>query len=398
MKTSIFTPTHNPKYLKQLYDSIKEQPFDEWVIVANGCTVPDFKDERIKVFNLPKLGEHYVGALKRYACEKATGDILIEVDHDDLLTSDAIEEIKKAFTKDIGFVYSNSANFKGDMQKTDRYNESHGWKYRDYKDLEEHIAFPPHPANVSKIWYCPNHVRAWTKDAYWKAGGHSQDMRVLDDQDLIARTYLVTKFKHIDKCLYLYRIDGNNTWLKYNKEIQDNVYRLYDDYIERLSRKWAEDNGLLALDLGGRFNSGNGFKTVDLKDADIIMDLNKKWELDDNSVGVLRAHDLMEHLPDKLHFIQEAYRVLAPGGILLSKTPSTDSRGAWQDPTHCAFYNANSFLYYTNQNWAKYIDTPVRFQEMRLYTTTPNAQQVSWVVAHLVSLKDNFRPAGVINI
>ena len=34
--------------------------------------------------------------------------------------------------------------------------------------------------------------------------------------------------------------------------------------------------------------------------------------------------------------------------MLLSLTPSTDGRGAYQDPTHVAFYNENSFWYYTN--------------------------------------------------
>jgi O-antigen biosynthesis protein len=85
-------------------------------------------------------------------------------------------------------------------------------------------------------------------------------------------------------------------------------------------------------------------------------------------------------LPDKLHTIKEVYRVLAPGGHFLSRTPSTDGRGAFQDPTHVAYYNENSFLYYSDRRWAQYIDSPVRFQSLRLYTTPPDGQRVSWVV------------------
>jgi hypothetical protein len=34
---------------------------------------------------------------------------------------------------------------------------------------------------------------------------------------------------------------------------------------------------------------------------------------------------------------------------MLSQTPSTDGRGAFQDPSSVAFYNENSFMYLTQQ-------------------------------------------------
>jgi SAM-dependent methyltransferase len=353
MKVSIFTPTHNPAYIKELYESIKDQDFFEWVIVNQNCNI-DIKDARIKLYPLPVTGENYVGSLKKFACSKCTGDILLEVDHDDILAPTALEEVKKAFEdKDVGFVYSNTANFKDDFKKTARYNEAYGWKFRsvDGKECEEHVAFKPTPASVSRIWYAPNHLRAWRKDVYDKIGGHA-DMRVLDDQDLLCRTYLETKMKHIDKCLYFYRINGLNTWIKYNKEIQDNVMVIYNKYIEKMACKWAKDNNLLVLDLGGRFNSPYG-ETVDLKNADRIMDLNKKWDLADGSVGVIRAYDVFEHLKDPLHTMKELYRVLADTGYAFIQVPSTDGRGAWQDPTHVSFWNENSFLYYTRVTHTK---------------------------------------------
>ena len=57
-------------------------------------------------------------------------------------------------------------------------------------------------------------------------------MSILDDLDLMCRMYLKTKFRHIDQGLYIYRVHGDNSWLRYNGEIQDNVYRIYDQYIE----------------------------------------------------------------------------------------------------------------------------------------------------------------------
>lgn len=401
MPVSIFTPTHDPKYLPEIWAELKDQPFHEWVIVAQNCEVPDFKDDRVKVIQLPKLGDHYVGSLKKFACQMCTGDILLELDHDDILLPGAVEEVKKAFEDpEIGFVYSNFSNFQGDFQKVERYSGSYGWEYRpfEYKghQLDEYVSFPPSAAVVSRIWFAPNHLRAWRKTVYDEIGGHA-DMRVMDDGDLLIRTYLKTKMKHIDKCLYLYRIGNTNTWKINQDEIQKVTMEYYHTHIQDLARREAELNGLLALDLGGRFNAKPGFKSVDLKDADIIADLNETWPWADNSVGVIIANDIFEHLPDKLHVIKEAYRVLAPGGYLLCMVPSTDGRGAFQDPTHVAYYNENSFYYYVDRQWAQYIDTPVKFQSMRLYTTEKNQDGVCWVVAHLCALKGN-RPPGAVLI
>ena len=414
MKISIFTPTHDPKYLLDVWYSIKNQLqiFDEWVIVKPKAIElpPIFSlDQRIKVYNNDEVKNNtYVGALKKFACSKCTGDILVELDHDDLLMEGAIDEIRKAFEDpEVGFVYSNSCNFTGDFQATKPYGSAWGWKVRPYNykghPLIEHVAFENTPASVSRIWYCPNHVRVWRKEAYEKAGGHSDEMRVLDDQDLIARTYMVTKFKHIDKCLYLYRITGENTWLKYNKEIQDNVYRLYDKYIWNMVYKWATEKGLAKIDLGGRFSCPVGYESVDLKDANINCNLNERWPFEDNSVGVIRAHDILEHLKDPIHVMKEAHRVLAPGGYFMIMVPSTDGRGWSQDPTHVSYWNQNSFWYYTRKEQAKYIDTPVRFQELRLYSTNPNEHckqnYICYVVAHLIALKNNgSREPGLINI
>lgn len=399
MKVSIFTPTHDPKYLPEIWEELRGQDFYEWVIVSQNCQVPDFKDERVKVIQIPKVGDHYVGSLKRFACQMCTGDILLELDHDDILLPGAIDAVKEAFSdKSIGFVYSNFANFTGDFWKTERYAEAYGWQYRpfEYKghQLDEVVSFDPTAAAVSRIWFAPNHLRAWRTNVYNKIGGH-RDMRVMDDGELLIRTYLATRMKRIDKCLYLYRISDANTWKKNQDEIQKVTMDCYHEAIRLLALRESKLNGLLALDLGGRFNCHPGFQSVDLKDADIIADLNKKWPWKDGSVGVVIANDVFEHLTDKLHVIKELYRVLAPGGYAFIRVPSTDGRGAFQDPTHVCYYNENSFYYYVEEKFAKYIDTPVRFQAMRLFTTPKDSNQVCWVEAHLVALKGNRPPGGI---
>jgi predicted SAM-dependent methyltransferase len=70
---------------------------------------------------------------------------------------------------------------------------------------------------------------------------------------------------------------------------------------------------------------------------------------DDNSVDEVRAHDFLEHIPigQTIQVVTEIWRVLKPGGIFESMTPSTDGRGAFQDPTHVSFWNSNSWYYYS---------------------------------------------------
>jgi O-antigen biosynthesis protein len=408
-KISIFTPTHDLTYIGELYESIKDQDFYEWVIVLNGPAVDQVKesglfaeDPRVVTIVAPPDTPPYVGALKRFACNNCTGDIFLEADHDDLLLPGVFDRVREAFADDsVGFVYSDSANFSGDFEMTPEYDPSCGWQYRwfDHKGhpMRSDMSFPLTPLSCSQIWFAPNHLRAWSREAYWEAGGHNPNMRVMDDQDLISRTYLITKFAHIDECLYLYRITGKNTWLEFNQEIQESVPRIREQYLEQMILKWCHDNSLMPLDLGAAHNPKPGYVSVDLHDADIIADLNGTWPFPDNSVGVIRAFDVFEHLKDPLHTMKEVYRVLAPDGHLIAQVPSTDGRGAFQDPTHVSFWNQNSWLYYTDYNWGKYIGSPVRFMEVSCSTSPKDDREVCWTFAHLVALKGN-RPPGVIKI
>lgn len=395
MKVSLFTPTHDSKFLPDLYDSIKDQDFYEWVIVYNnGAKVLDFKDERVKNFVI-ETAPSWVGPLKALACKQCTGDVLLEMDHDDWLHPNAIEEVQKAFEEEaVGFAYSNTVH-----DKSDHFSEAYGWRYRDYnEEWEEHISFDPTPDSISKIWYAPNHLRAFRRTVYEAIGGFNIEMRILDDLDLMCRMYPITKFKHIDRGLYFYRNHADQTYRRYNAEIQENVWRIHDQYIESLVEHWSDMNGLRKIEVGGRMAAKDGYETVDLVDADINCDLNGRWPFEDSSVGVIRAMDVFEHLYNPIDTMKEVSRVLAPGGYLICQVPSTDGRGAFQDPTHVSFWNENSFYYYTKEYFAKYIDTPVRFQTARLYTTEKNDMQVCWVKAHLVNLKGGFRPAGLIEI
>lgn len=402
---SVFTPTHDPQYLNEAYASLLRQtdPDWQWTILHNGASKPiGFPDHRVaEVVTTDTTG--FVGALKAKACEAAPGDILLELDHDDLLAPEAIALAKKAFADEsVGFVYSNALPINMDGTPRDRYDARYGWSYRqtelDGKVYDEPITFEPSPASVSRIWFAPDHFRAFRRSVYEKVGGYSTKMRVLDDQDLMSRMYLETDFRHIDRGLYVYRVHGSNCWLTHNQEIQNNVMRVYDLYAEKMALKWARSSGLKTLELGGRMYAKEGYTTVDRRNADVCCDLEQDWPFPDSSVGVIRAMDVFEHLRDPIHTMKECYRVLAPGGWIFAQVPSTDGRGAFQDPTHKSYWNENSWRYYSHRRWAQYIDTPVRFQLPRVSTTKPNDIGVCWTHAHLISLKDGYRPPGEIHI
>ena len=116
---------------------------------------------------------------------------------------------------------------------------------------------------------------------------------------------------------------------------------------------------------------------------------------------MVRAADFLEHIPDTVRLMNEIHRVLVPSGMLFSFTPSTDGRGAFQDPTHVTFFNENSFFYYTEADFAKYVpEITCRFQQSRLVTYFPSAWherlKISYVQANLIALKDGPRNGGYV--
>jgi O-antigen biosynthesis protein len=410
---SVFTPSHRPTYLNETFASLQRQSFPDWewiVLLNKGARwAPPHPDPRVRVVT----DNHTtgVGHAKQRACAEAQGEILVELDHDDLLTSHALEAIVKARADDptATLLYSHFAQIRADGSRDDSiFDPGAGWKYKDVtidgKDLQYALALAPTPHNVSYIWWAPNHVRAFPREAYLAAGGYDPQRTVLDDQDLMCRLYQLGPFHLIDDCLYLQRMHEHNTQrdAKTNAFIQQETIALYDRNIERNALAWAKREGLLALDFGAAHGRPDGYLGVDQHDGPnvgIVATLPHPLDLPDSSVGVIRAFDFMEHVADKVALINELYRLLAPGGLLLSMTPSTDGRGAFQDPTHVAFYNENSFWYYTEANFRKYVpEITAKFQSSRIYTAYPTEwhaeHDISYVTANLIALKEPMERNG----
>jgi glycosyltransferase involved in cell wall biosynthesis len=449
MKLSIFTPTHDPKHLLAAYESITANSYEgewEWVILRNGAasgmSLPAVMadDDRVRLFDGPAKAVG-IGALKKQACTFCTGSHFIELDHDDMLFPHALQAIAAAIDENpnAGFLYSDDVCFYSNGS-SHAYPSTAGWesykmqfKGRPYTAMR---AFEPTAASLHLIYFAPDHVRVWSREAYEAVGGHDSDKPVGDDHDLLCRTYLAGfEFVHIQDCLYMYRLQdhGQNTFLIQNDDVQAAQQKVSNTYTHQLVEEWCRREELPRIDLGGAHNSPEGYQSVDLRDADHCVDIMQDGlPFEDNSVGCVRAADFLEHIPHcnsrcdhgvearrikkaggshgdvvrcTVAMMNEIYRVLVPGGWLLSQTPSSDGRGAFQDPTHVSFWNPNSFWYYTRRQQAQFVDgITCRFapagssQNPRIWQAHPSEwhrqHEIPYVFADLIAIKDQRHPGG----
>ncbi len=395
-------------FLAQAWESLLAQrgrPTWEWVLVANGgvnlrrwALEPNV--QIVTYDGEVRDGRASVGALKREGFGAAKGDVLVELDADDLLTPPALEEITRAFADpEVQFVYSNSAQFEDGTWAPSGYSERYGWRSRPYRtdtghELIEMVAFPPTPHAMRRIYWAPDHVRAWRATAYRALdGGHNPDLWLGDDHDLVCRTYIrygARAMRHIDQCLYLYRTHARNSCQVWNGEVQRVTQENYRRHVSPMVERWARDMGLRLIDLGARFCPRAGYEVWDLHGQPPV-DLEGLWPARAGEVGVLRAVDIVEHLANPIHTLNEAWRVLAPGGWLLIEVPSTDGRGAWQDPTHKSYWNENSFAYYTREEMAQYIrpafEGKFQLAWLETYESPMLGGMVPYVRAHLIAIK-----------
>lgn len=141
------------------------------------------------------------------------------------------------------------------------------------------------------------------------------------------------------------------------------------------------------LNLGSADNLVDGYLNVDRFNFAragkefLQADLNKTWPWDTSSVDLIRANDIFEHLcptvelqnfypkpgdanvgmaevrradvQPKTWVMNEAHRILKPGGILDMIVPTTDGRGAYQDPTHVTFWTPNDLFYFC-EHWEEW--------------------------------------------
>ena len=141
-------------------------------------------------------------------------------------------------------------------------------------------------------------------------------------------------------------------------------------------RKPLQPPELLKLDLGCGKNKAAGFIGVDsraFEGVDQVVDLSarmppvknsadpqaphggglKPWPWADGSVGEVNCSHFVEHLKadERIHFVNELYRVLAVGGKAVITTPHWNSHRAYGDLTHQWPPVSEMWFYYVNKGW-----------------------------------------------
>ena len=385
---SIITPTHDPQYLDRLYDSLLEQTYGnwKWFVLLNGLfNLPEKIENDARVTVIPGAHLKGIGELKNVLCMRADGEYLVEVDHDDWLHPEALALLDQAIVENSNpeFLYSDFVNIKSDGT-SDVYSSAFGWENYEFElhgaKYRANVAPPCNARSLYQIFYSPNHIRVWRKEFYEEIGGHDRTMEICDDHDLLCRTYLAgARMIHIPHPLYFYRLRGDrlNTYLVQNAEIQKKQQDVGNKYFYDLVHEESKRRGLRKIDLGGLHNSPPGYESLDIREGgDLQHNVAHGLPFEDNTIGVIRAVDFLEHIPsgaDVVDLMGEIWRVLAPNGFLISSTPSTDGKGAFCDPTHVSFWNDLSFRYYCDPAFTKYVpEFKGAFQATRVWTNFPS--------------------------
>ena len=260
---TVFTPTYRTgEKIYRPFRSLKEQNYNnwEWIIVDDSdddgktfkmLTGLAKNDCRIQVFK-PWDHSGVIGKLKNWACSLGNGHILVELDHDDELTDDALDCVVKGFKQfpEAEFLYTDCAEI---YKNGTSYTYRKGWAfgYGSYTDVEykgklykSGNAGNINAKTIRHIVSAPNHIRAWRASFYKSIGGHNKELHVADDYEIIVRTFLKTRMIRVPKLCYLQHI-SNSAQRTRNKDIQRHVRSIrlhYDRMIhDRLLDLGCED-------------------------------------------------------------------------------------------------------------------------------------------------------------
>jgi glycosyltransferase involved in cell wall biosynthesis len=252
------------------FRSLREQIYTnwEWIIVDdsddhgetfNRLSNLTRKDHRIQVF---KPWEHsgIIGKVKNWACSLGRGQILVELDHDDELTDNALDDVVRGFKQfpEAGFLYTDCAEI---FEDGTNFTYRKGWAfgYGSYTDVEykgklykSGNAPNMNAKTIRHIISMPNHIRAWRRSFYESIGGHNKELHVADDYEIMVRSFLTTRMVRVPKLCYIQYI-SNTTQRVRNNDIQRHVRSIrvhYDRMIhDRLLQLgcddfiWDEKNG-----------------------------------------------------------------------------------------------------------------------------------------------------------
>ena len=205
---SILVPVYNTpeEFLKQMIQSVRKQTYSNWELciananpanetVAEILRISSAKDERIKVKDVPE--NEGIAQNTNAALTIATGDYIGLLDHDDLLTPDALYEVVKA------------------INENDRPQVLYSDEDKVTMDLSEH--FQPHmkPDYNKDLLRSNNYITHFfvaERMLVEEVGGENGEYNGAQDYDLILKcTERAKGIVHIPRILYHWRVHKAST-------------------------------------------------------------------------------------------------------------------------------------------------------------------------------------------
>jgi glycosyltransferase involved in cell wall biosynthesis len=259
---SIFTPTNGPAtFILRAYRSLRKQTYDnwEWVLLEDTdelCSKTreiihqiTQADPRVRAVSSTRSTGR-VGYLKKQLAELCRGDVLLELDHDDELTSHALQHIATASLRfpDCGMFYTDWAELVDGVDEqwyADTFAFSFGRYITQFVDGAKRLVAVAPELNghtVRHIVSMPNHLRAWRTDFYRSIGGHNPNLPIADDYELTLRSFLATRVVHIHHCSYIqhFRSDNSNTQFARFASIQSAVKAISETYEYDIRRRFID--------------------------------------------------------------------------------------------------------------------------------------------------------------
>lgn len=255
------TPTHK---LERLYKSLLDQTYTNWEWIVFDDSPSDYIfpynhisrlskiDNRVSLYKKSK-NSGIIGEVKKLAFSLGSGEVLVEVDHDDELIDTCLENLLIGYShsNDIGFVYGHTCELYNDSNDIIDYGDNWAFGYGTYdfftyQNVTYKTAIAPNinSKTIRSIVGIPNHVRSWKKDAYQQIGGHNKYLHVADDYELFIRTFLNVKILKIDTLTYFQYFDknSNNTQFTRNAEIQRIVNYTANHYNNQIHDRFLQLN------------------------------------------------------------------------------------------------------------------------------------------------------------
>lgn len=292
---SIVMPVYNPddRYFRQTLNSIKNQSYENWQLCIgdagnnkkNKILEEIFgNDDRVKYLDIPV--NYGISGNSNKALELATGEYIGLMDHDDILTSDALFMIVSKLNEGYDIVYT-------DEDKTDENLNRYFSAYRK-PDFNLNLF-------LSNNYMC--HFTVISKKIIEEAGNFRSEYDGAQDYDLFLRCIEKTdRIGHVNKVLYHWRtVGGSTSGNPFNKEYAfDAGKRALQDYILRNNIKGVkvaqmEDPGYYRIRCGrkGKLSLSmvvDGAITNEGSDYYLVLDENMKISSSDVDKMLKRAY------------------------------------------------------------------------------------------------------------